>query len=313
MGKQRRRLLAVLGLSALAAGLMIVGIGSGSRNEAEELPVFREEEKAESCFAMPRLPGPAETINLLLIGQDKKPQEPGSRSDSMILCSICPDTKVMTFTSILRDLYVEIPGHGKNRVNAAYAFGGPRLLKVTLQKNLGLVVDGYAEVDFENFAALMDLLGGVPLELRKDEAREISRVVPGSQLHEGSCILTGEEALAYSRIRNLDSDADVSRTERQRKVLEAVFHQYQDASAETLIEAVRQAIPMVKTDLKLREILALGGKVLPMIKNLEIKSFRIPAPGTYRDLEVDSMAVLDADLEANRKYLGEILCPVNNP
>ena len=272
----------------------------------------REERQVVTCCAAlpePTLPGTGETVSILLIGQDKKPEEPGQRSDSMILCTLCPENKTMTMTSILRDLYVEIPGHGKNRINAAYAFGGAQLLEKTLQKNLGVQVEGSVEVDFKHFSALMDLLGGVPMEIRQDEAREINRVVPGSDLHEGSAVLSGDQALAYARIRKLDPDSDVSRSKRQRKVLEQIYCQYQAASAKELIRVMGQALPMISTDMKKRDLLSFAGSMLPIMSDLRVQSLRIPAPGTYRDLTVGNMAVLDADLQANRVLLQKILSP----
>ena len=286
----------------LAGGLaMTGGLGVSAREQLQ--PMIQSESQN------PTLPEHQKTVSILLIGQDHKPEEPGARSDSMILCTICPENKSMTMTSILRDLYVEIPGHGKNRVNAAYAFGGAELLEKTLKQNLGIEVEGSVEVDFEHFSRLMDLLGGVPMELRQDEAREINRVVPDSDLHAGSAILSGDQALAYARIRKLDPDSDVSRSKRQRKVLEQIYGQYQAASARELVRVLREALPMINTNMKKSDIFKFAGVLLPIMNDLKVESRRIPAPGTYRDLTVNHMAVLDADLRANRDLVRELQSP----
>ena len=304
-----------LAAGAAVLGCLLVSLGLGSGLECKEgKPTEGEMQKAVSVSAQ-KLQDPvpaaraARTFNLLLLGQDQQQPENGKRSDCMMLCTICPENSSLTLTSVLRDLYVQIPGYGKNRLNAAYAFGGTELLERTLRNNLGAAVDGCIEVDFNSFPALVDLLGGVALELRQDEAEEINRKVPGSDLHEGTCILTGEQALAYSRIRVLDADADVSRTRRQRRILETIFASYQKASPATLLSLIQNVLPMVSTDLSLRELLAIAGALLPVMDRLQVFSGQIPAAGTYQDLRVDGMDVLQADLQANRRELGKILCP----
>lgn len=291
-------------LAAALALSLLPGIKAAEGMEAHE---NKGNVRPVISTAIPALePSLPETVNLLLIGQDHKPEEPGKRSDSMILCTICPEKKTLTLTSILRDLYVEIPGYGKNRINAAYAFGGPKLLVKTLRSQLGVFVQGYIEVDFPHFVSLIDVLGGAALELRKDEAEEISRLLPGSDLHGGTCILSGEQVLKYVRIRNLDPDADVSRTRRQRKVLESVWQASREADPATLIQLLREALPLLNTDLNGRELLSIAGKVLPILKELKFESCAVPVPGSYRDLTVDGMAVLEADLTRNRAELGRI-------
>ena len=90
-------------------------------------------------------------LNILLIGQDRRPDEGRQRSDCMILCSLNPETKELSMISFLRDLYVQIPGHSDNRLNAAYVYGGFDLIKETFEYNFGVTVDGCLEVDFDSF------------------------------------------------------------------------------------------------------------------------------------------------------------------
>ena len=100
-------------------------------------------------------------VNLMLVGQDRREGEGRQRSDTMILCSINPDTKQVSLISFMRDLYVRIPGgYSDNRLNAAYAFGGFPLLDDTIYENFGITIDGNIEVDFERFEKVIDVLGG---------------------------------------------------------------------------------------------------------------------------------------------------------
>ncbi len=245
-------------------------------------------------------------VNILLIGQDRREGEGRTRSDSMILCTFNKKTKQLTMTSFLRDLYVQIPGYSGNRLNAAYAAGGMPLLDKTLEKNFGIHVDGNVEVDFHQFAGIVDLLGGVEMEIRQDEAEFINEET-GSQLSEGVWTLRGDQALAYARIRKLDSDGDFSRTARQRKLMSALLDAYKGAKLTTMLNLVNQVLPMITTDMNGAKILGYALELFPMLSGVEIVSQRVPADGMYTDQTIDGMAVLVADMDATRQMLTETL------
>lgn len=248
----------------------------------------------------------SQLVNILLIGQDRREGEDRARSDSMILCTFNRKTGQITMTSFLRDLYVKIPGYYSNRINAAYTFGGMSLLNETLETNFGIHVDGNVEVDFSQFAQIIDLLGGVPMEIRQDEAENIS-LVTGIPISAGTHILNGEQALAYSRIRSLDADGDFSRTSRQRKVINALLSSYKNASVATLVGMLDDILPMVTTDMGPEKIISHAFSLFPMLAGADIVSQRIPADGTYSGQMIDGMAVLVADMDATRQYLQETL------
>lgn len=272
---------------------------------SDTLPVFSLTsvlEGSEKVASLSRNTRDSRILNILLIGQDRREGESHARSDSMILCSLDRDTGKLTLTSFLRDLYLPIPGHGSNRINAAYSFGGMSLLETTLEENFDIVVDGAIEVDFQRFSQIIDLLGGVSIELRQDEADTINRET-GSDLTQGAHRLTGQQTLAYSRIRSLDLDGDVSRTSRQRKVMEALLDGFRSASPSTLISLVKQLLPMITTDLNNGQLLMLALEVAPQISQLQIINQRIPADGTFTDKTINGMQVLSADLDAARKLL----------
>ena len=242
-------------------------------------------------------------INILLIGQDRRPGESRARSDSMILCTIDTQKKTMVMTSFLRDLYVDIPdwngrSYQDNRLNACYAFGGMGMLDLALEKNFGIQVDHNLEVDFSGFSEIINIFGGVTINLTKAEANYMG-------LKEGSNFLNPEQALAYSRIRYLDSD--FGRTNRQRNVLTALFNSIKTMNADQLTQLINKILPMMTTDMTNADITAYMVKLLPILSELEISTQYIPASGAYKSCYVRGMAVLVPDMEANRAILRETL------
>lgn len=241
-------------------------------------------------------------INILLIGQDRREEETVSRADTILLCSFQPESKKILITSFLRDLYVPIPGHTDNRLNAAYAHGGMSLLQQTLEENFALSIDGCVEVDFSQFAQILDILGGVTIDLRQDEADAINAAVEGA-LTEGEQLLSGDQALAYTRIRNLDEDGDFSRTFRQRKVISALLGSYRGASLFTVLSILPEILPMLSTDMEKKQVISTVLQLLPMLCDSTITSQTVPAEGKYENRTVRGMSVLTADIEQIRQEL----------
>lgn len=263
------------------------------------------------CFCIPAAAAAetaeqADPVHILLIGQDGRDEETPARADSILLCSFFPDSGKIAMTSFLRDLYVPIPGYPSNRLNAAYANGGMSLLRQTLEENFDLPIDGSIEVDFRQFSQVLDILGGVTIDLRQDEAEAINETVPGT-LTAGTQLLTGDQALAYTRIRNLDADGDFSRTGRQQKVLSALFSSYQGANLFTILSVVPKILPMLSTDMEQRQVVSTILQLLPMLSNSTIQSHQIPQKDMYSYSTIRGMSVLTADLGDIRKDLEDFL------
>lgn len=251
------------------------------------------------------LPDSKDLINILLIGQDRRPGEGRTRSDTMILCTINTRNKTLVMTSFLRDLYVDIPdwngrSYQDNRLNACYAFGGMGMLDVALKNNFGVQVDHNIEVDFSGFKDVIDIFGGVTIRLTAAEAEYL-----GGGLKEGANHLTPSQALDYARIRKLDSD--FGRASRQQKVLMALFAEMADMNSDQLTKLFRKILPLTTTDMTDGEITDCLVQLLPVLPELKVTTQTIPASGTYKNASVRGMAVLVPDLEANRQILRETL------
>lgn len=243
-------------------------------------------------------------VNILLIGQDKRPGEERARSDSMIIATINKKTNSIKLTSLMRDMYVQIPGYDDNKINAAYALGGMDLLTEAVENNFLIEIDGCIEVDFVGFEKIIDEIGGIDIDLNKDEAYYLSRS-GGSKFSEGVNRLSGETALTYSRIRYVGND-DYERTERQRNVLVSVFEKIKDSNLKTLLEMADDILSLVTTNLTNTQILNLATKVMLMDVS-DIETYRIPADGEFTPDTIKNMSVLVPDLPANRALLKEYI------
>lgn len=248
-------------------------------------------------------------INIMLIGQDRRPGQGRQRSDSMILLTVNKSKGTITLTSFMRDQYVQIPGYKNNKMNSAYAFGGMKLLNETMETNFGVKVDGDVEVDFNNFEKLINMLGGVDIKLTKKEANYINACCKG-EVSSGVNRLNGEQALVYSRIRSIDSD--YRRAERQRTVISSIINRYKSLSLTEMLSMIDDVLPLVTTNMTKNEIIDIAVEVAPMLAGAEMSTKRIPVDGTFRQGTVRVRPGLaawfqyDIDFEANRKVLRDI-------
>ena len=248
--------------------------------------------------------GDDDIVNIMLIGQDRRPDEGRARSDSMILVTFNKVKKTITMTSFMRDLFVEIPGGYKdNRINTAYELGGMELLNETLLENFGVVVDANVEVDFDQFKKIINLLGGVEIELTESEAKYINRKIGSRQVEPGVQILNGRQALWYARNRSSGSTSDFGRTNRQRTVLNALIQAYKNKPITEMIGLLDDILPMITTDIQQGEILNYMLALFPMFSECEIVTQHIPVQGGYYDATIRGMQVLVPDMDMNRQAL----------
>lgn len=242
--------------------------------------------------------------NILLIGQDARGEE-RARSDTMIICSINKKTNKITLTSIMRDLYVPIPGYSDNRINAAYQFGGMPLLDQVIEESLGIHIDGNVEVNFEGFIGAFTQIGNLDIDLYQAEADYLNKN-NGWNLVEGVNSLTPEQALAYSRIRYV-GHSDWERTDRQRRVLMAAFDKLQGSDLFTMLDMADKIFPYLTTDMDNMQILGYVYTVVTAGMSLG-DNYRIPVEGTYTCETLRAgMEVLVPDLNANSRYLQEYI------
>ena len=253
-------------------------------------------------------------VNILLIGQDRRQGQGRQRSDSMILVSINKSNSTITLTSFMRDQYVRIPGYNPNKLNAAYAFGGMKLLAQTLELNFGVKVDGMIEVDFSGFENIITLLGGVKVTLTKAEAKYLNDLYDVRYLDSpvvvGENLLNAKQALVYVGLREIDTD--YHRASRQRNVIIGLIEAYRDLPLDKMLSLLDEILPLITTDMSNAKILNYAMACFPMLSTAKIQTLRIPLEGTFIGGLVEvregfyGWFQYNIDFEANKKALFEV-------
>lgn len=289
--------------------------GDNAKNLSEEDAAKLEEQLSSYLKANGDIMADDDVYNILLIGTDSRKNDTTGRSDALVLVSINNATHDITMTSILRDCYIYIPEVGSDRINAAYAYGGPELLIETIEQNFNIKINKYMQTNFFAFVDIVDALGGIEMTITDDEAKVMNETyityinkMLGRPKNEGllksggDLTLNGVQALAYVRVRYL-GNGDFDRSERQRKALMAVYEKVQSSSALQINSLLGSFLPQIQTDMTESECLSLLLNLADYYLNYEIHSLTIPAEGTYSDVKIRGMAVMDVNYEANEKML----------
>lgn len=210
--------------------------------------------------------------NILLLGTDQPSDstEP-VRSDTMMILTVDPIRNKIKVTSLMRDANVNINGYGDDKLTHAYAFGGAELAIRTINENFGLNIEEFASVDFSTLPKIIDLLGGIEVNITPDEFDDVNGVIfmdnrdydkytpyiqePGLQT------LTGDQALGYARNRSSEG-GDYARTQRQRTVIEALFKKGLNTSVTSYPSILSKILPYVTTNMTTSDILSLGKNIL---------------------------------------------------
>lgn len=247
--------------------------------------------------------------NILILGTDSRNvQKERGRSDSIIVASFNKRTKQVKLVSFLRDTYIPIEGHGWNRINAAYAVGGVALCVNTINDLFGLDIQKFVIVNFSGASTFVDACGGVDMALTQKEINYLLNLKDEfPQNSDGTYHLDGKVALDYMRMRKIDSD--FGRTERQRKTMMAIYSQAMARKDVTqMYNLVREGFNLVKTNLKLSEMLDLAQSVISMGSELNIGSESVPPKSTkklmWSNRYIDRKSVLWVEnLDDAKKYV----------
>ncbi|EOU1472115.1 LCP family protein [Clostridium perfringens] len=237
--------------------------------------------------------------NIALFGIDA-PKGKVGRSDAIMILTLDEEHKVMKLTSIMRDSYVDIPGHGDDKINHAYAFGGPELAMKALNENFKVNVEDFMAVNFTSLPEIIDKLGGVKINIIPEEIHHIPGITsPGEQ------VLNGEQALAYSRIRYA-TGGDYKRTERQRVVLEAVFEKLKSTPTKEYPSLIDDFLSYIETNMSSMDMIKLAKDAAPLVKG-NLETSRFPLDGYCDGKMINGVWYLVYDRQATLNQIQEYI------
>lgn len=241
-------------------------------------------------------------VNILVLGNDKRVEydgrNEGGLSDVMMIGTMDLKHNQLKLTSLMRDTYVEIPDHGSAKLNAAYPYGGVRLLYRTIAQNFNIKLDGYVEVGFDAFTDVINDVGGVDIKVTKSEADYLNttnyiRKRKYRTIKEGWNHMNGWQALGYCRIRYQGETVnglrdDFGRTYRQRTVITAAFDQIKKMPKSKWMNILDDVMKNVKTDLSRKEIMSYITDVIGM-GTMKINQLQIPYNGYFTSQRIDGV------------------------
>lgn len=253
--------------------------------------------------------------NIMLFGTDASEMDSTGRSDSMMILTVDPIHNKIKVTSLMRDCYVPIDGFGEDKLNHAYAFGGPELALKTINENFGLNIAEFATVDFSTLPKVIDLIGGVEIDVTPEEFNDINAVIEMDNrdfkkwtpllVSPGVQTLTGDQALCYSRNRS-SAGGDFARTERQRKVISALFTKALETPFSSYPSILNKTLPLVTTNMTSSDILSLAKNILS-ITNGEIEQSRFPLDEYAEGGFIDDLWYLLYDREITKQQMQDYI------
>ncbi|WP_316819802.1 LCP family protein [Pedobacter gandavensis] len=254
-------------------------------------------------------------VNIALFAVDRRTEAEAGNSDVVMVISIDQRTGKIKMSSIMRDTYVNIPGSGMNKLNSAFSIGGPQLAIKTLNQNFDLDIRDYMNVDFYSAARIVDALGGVQIPLKAEEIPYLNNYLHELSLYDkipevplaqsGLQKLNGKQAVAYSRIRAV-GHGDAERTERQRRVLIAIFDQLKLKGKEIFPVFATEVLPNLETSMNTMSLFTVAGSILNS-KNKTIEQARFPLDKESSGKRINNIWYLSTDLKTTSNSIHKFI------
>ncbi|GAA0070263.1 LCP family protein [Clostridium sardiniense] len=247
--------------------------------------------------------------NIALFGVDS-PEGKNGRSDSIMILTIDDKNNELKLSSIMRDSYVNIKGHGEDKITHAYAFGGPELAVNTLNQNFDLDIEHFITVDFTSLPKIIDEIGGIDLNITEGDLNYINNYISDINNINGSKSsnittpgvnhLDGNQALAYSRIRY--DGGDQMRTQRHRNVIEAIFNKVVKMPATSYPSLLNELLPLAQTNLSSSDFMTIGTDILSMGVS-DMKQYRLPCDTHSKGKKMNNIYYMTFDKKSETSEL----------
>lgn len=236
--------------------------------------------------------------NVLVLGSDSRGEEQ-ARTDTIMIAQYNEKSKKPKLLSIMRDSYVEIPGHGQNKINTAFAIGGPDLLRETIKHNFDIDIQHYAIVDFKGFESMIDT--AFPKGVEVDVENKMSHKI-GVTIEPGVQKLDGEHLLGYVRYRG-DAESDFGRVRRQQEVMNLLMKDMLTIEGVAKLPKLAGVItPYINTNLDTSTGIFIAKDIIS--NKSDLKTMRVPVDGSFENARYNgSGAVLDLNIEENREAI----------
>ncbi len=301
-------LLLVLVLLAAAGGFLYFHIMASRLNRSGDVTSSELQQYVQLPSGTPAWSADS-ARNILLLGVDENEDGTDGRSDTNMMISVDSKSKTLRLVSFLRDSYLEIPTVGKRKLNYAYAKGGVAMTMGTLITNYQVDMDRYVSVNFENFANVIDKMGGLDVPMSKSACYYVNKNM-GTHLKAGTNHLNGKLCLYYARVRDASDkfgSNDYGRTGRQRQVVQLMIQKIKSMNLIDAHKVLYDYLPYVKTNLTDGELLSLAA-IAPSLSDYKMETMQVPAPNTFDDsAKVNGENVITLDLDQNRTLLHEFL------
>lgn len=310
--------------SAAVTSAAVSALAATLGDEDSVLQPLPEEDRVQVSDLSLNTSLPDDWLNILLLGTDERSLNEAARTDTMIICSIHKESRKVKLTSIMRDIavnYDDLDEHnGTYRINAANYFGGPEYAMKIVNECFGMNIEYYATVNFFGFQKIAQALGGITMDITKEEMDQINKyavkqakaayeagIDESDQINEYLTVygedtpLNGRQTLAYARIRKIDSD--FSRAERQRKVLVALMNNLKERSATEIIALGLSMFEHVTTNMDFDTVIDIAVGVLGSDFK-DVESFRLPISDSYKqETRNEESMFYDCDWETNAREL----------
>jgi LCP family protein required for cell wall assembly len=265
-----------------------------------------------------------DVLNIALFGVDTgRQQMEAAHSDTIMVLSIDRDNKEVKLSSIMRDSYVSVEGHGNTKITHAYSYGGPQLAIKTLNENFNLDIRDFVTIDFAGLASVINMLGGIEVNVKKSEIAQVNKYAvevakinnekfrpvkkPGLQL------LMGAEAVSYARIRHV-GNGDFDRVERQQVVLTKILEKFKKQNPLKYPAIMAKAFKYVETSMDKTYTAELGLNVLSYgITPSSLEFVRFPVDGYYKGEIVDKLYCLTYDLDKAKDQIHKFIYDGEKP